>query len=52
MRDAAAASPQPEIHLNPNKLATYKYVAHVMADAQRLGVKTLGLVGNEQFVGQ
>ncbi len=46
MRAAAAADPQPEIHLNPNKLATYKYVAHVMADAQRLGVKTLGLVGN------
>jgi biopolymer transport protein ExbD len=46
MRDAAAANPQPEIHLNPNKLATYKYVAHVMADAQRLGVHTLGLVGN------
>jgi biopolymer transport protein ExbD len=46
MRDAAAADPQPEIHLNPNKLATYKYVAHVMADAQRLGVHTLGLVGN------
>jgi biopolymer transport protein ExbD len=43
---AAAADPQPEIHLNPNKLATYKYVAHVMADAQRLGVHTLGLVGN------
>jgi biopolymer transport protein ExbD len=46
MRAAAAADPQPEIHLNPNKLATYKYVAHVMADAQRLGVHTLGLVGN------
>jgi biopolymer transport protein ExbD len=49
---AAATTPQPEIHLKPNKLATYKYVAHVMADAQRLGVHTLGLVGNEQFVGQ
>jgi biopolymer transport protein ExbD len=46
MRAAALADPQPEIHLNPNKLATYKYVAHVMADAQRLGVHTLGLVGN------
>jgi biopolymer transport protein ExbD len=52
LRAAAIESPQPEIHLNPNKLATYKYVAHVMADAQRLGVNTLGLVGNEQFVGQ
>ncbi len=50
--DAAHSDPQPEIHLNPNKLATYKYVAHVMADAQRLGVTKLGLVGNEQFIGQ
>jgi biopolymer transport protein ExbD len=47
---AAAADPQPEIHLKPNRLATYKYVAHVMADAQRIGVNTLGIVGNEQFV--
>jgi biopolymer transport protein ExbD len=52
LRDAAAANPQPEVHLRPNKLATYKYVAHVMADAQRLGVTKLGLVGNEQFIGQ
>jgi biopolymer transport protein ExbD len=50
---AAAAQPvQPEVHLRPNKLVTYKYVAHVMADAQRLGLKKLGLVGNEQFVGE
>ncbi len=47
---AAAATPQPEIHVKPNKLVTYKYVIHVMADAQRLGVKTIGLIGNEQFV--
>jgi biopolymer transport protein ExbD len=36
---------QPEIHLEPNKLATYGVVAHVMSDAQRLGVKKLGVVG-------
>ena len=48
---AAAMPDQPEVHLNPNKLATYKYVAHVMATAQRLGLKKLGLVGNEQFLG-
>ena len=36
---------QPEIHLEPNKLASYGAVAHVMADAQRLGVKKLGVVG-------
>jgi biopolymer transport protein ExbD len=52
MREAAAHDPQPEVHLRPNKLATYKYVAHVMADAQRIGLAKLGLVGNEQFVGQ
>ena len=49
--EAAKTDPQPEVHLKPNKLATYKYVAHVMADAQRLGVQKLGLVGNEQFMG-
>ncbi|BAP87391.1 biopolymer transport protein ExbD/TolR [Burkholderiales bacterium GJ-E10] len=48
---AAAAEPdQPEIHLRPNKLATYKYVAEVLASAQRLGLTKIGLVGNEQFM--
>ena len=40
---------QPEIHLIPNKLAPYKYVAEVMAEAQRLGLTKFGIVGNEQF---
>jgi biopolymer transport protein ExbD len=47
---AAAEPVQPELHLRPNKLVTYKYVAAVMADAQRLGLTKLSLVGNEQFV--
>ncbi len=41
---------QPEVHLRPNKLVGYKYVAQVMASAQRLGVTKIGLIGNEQFV--
>jgi biopolymer transport protein ExbD len=41
---------QPEVHLRPNKLVKYESVAMVMASAQRLGVKKLGLIGNEQFV--
>jgi biopolymer transport protein ExbD len=41
---------QPEVHVRPNKLATYKYVAAVMASAQRLGVTKIGIIGNEQFV--
>ena len=48
---AVAATPdQPEVHLRPNKLVTYKVVAMVMASAQRLGVTKIGLVGNEQFL--
>jgi len=48
---ALAAMPdQPEVHLRPNKLVTYKVVAMIMASAQRLGVTKIGLVGNEQFM--
>jgi biopolymer transport protein ExbD len=48
---AVAAIPdQPEVHLRPNKLVTYKVVAMVMASAQRLGVTKIGLIGNEQFL--
>ena len=45
----AAQADQPEVHLRPNKLVEYKYVAGVMASAQRLGVTKIGMVGNEQF---
>jgi biopolymer transport protein ExbD len=45
----AAQAAQPEVHLRPNKLVSYKYVAGVMASAQRLGVTKIGMVGNEQF---
>jgi biopolymer transport protein ExbD len=50
LRAVAAQPNQPELHLRPNKLATYKYVAEVLASAQRLGVTKIGLVGNEQFI--
>ena len=46
----AALPDQPEVHLRPNKLVSYKVVAMVMASAQRLGVTRIGLVGNEQFM--
>jgi biopolymer transport protein ExbD len=50
LQEVAAQADQPELHLRPNKLATYSYVAEVLSSAQRLGVKKIGLVGNEQFV--
>ncbi|HIJ62366.1 MAG TPA: biopolymer transporter ExbD [Rhodospirillaceae bacterium] len=50
LRRVARQPVQPEIHLRPNKLATYKHVAAVLASAQRLGVTKIGLIGNEQFL--
>ena len=50
LAEVAAESDQQEVHLRPNKLVTYKHVAAVMANAQRLGVTKSGLVGNEQFM--
>ena len=47
LRSAANAEPRPEIHLKPNKLAKYDSVAKVLATAQRLGVKNIGILGNE-----
>ena len=47
---AAAEGDQPEVHIHPDRLADYKTVAHVMADAQRLGVTKLGIVGLDQFM--
>ena len=50
LREAAAVPDQPEVHVRPNKLVEYKFVAEVLAESQRLGVTKLGMVGNEQFV--
>ena len=49
LQAAAALPDQPELHIRPNKLASYKYVAMVLAGAQRLGMTKIGIVGNEQF---
>ena len=50
LRQAARKEPQAEIHLAPNKLVKYAYVAMVLAESQRLGVTRIGLVGSEQFM--
>lgn len=41
---------QPEVHIHPDRLSSYKTVAHVMADVQRLGVTKLGIIGLDQYV--
>jgi biopolymer transport protein ExbD len=50
LRSAALAENPPEIHLRPNRLVKYDYVAKVLAAAQRLGVKKIGFAGNEQYM--
>ena len=47
--DAARKNPQPEIHVNPNRLAKYDAVAKVLADAQRLGATHIGFTGIDQY---
>jgi biopolymer transport protein ExbD len=47
MEQAAALDPQPEVHIRPDKLAEYKYVAEVLAEAQSLGLHQIGIIGND-----
>lgn len=48
--EAAQREPQPELHIRPDKFAKYDVVANVLANAQRLGLTKIGIVGSEQFV--
>jgi len=49
LTSVAGEADQPEVHIKPNKLVDYGAVAHVMASAQRHGVKKMAMVGSEQF---
>lgn len=47
--DAANQRPEPEIQVDPNRLAKYDTVAMVLADAQHLGVTHIGFTGIDQY---
>jgi biopolymer transport protein ExbD len=49
LTNLAAQSTQSELHVRPDKLCSYKYVAEVLASAQRLGVQKIGIIGDDQF---
>jgi biopolymer transport protein ExbD len=49
IKEAAAMSPQPEIHIRSHAKAKYEAVAGVMASAQSNGLTKLGIVGSELF---
>jgi len=44
----ARRAKQAEVHIQPHKLARYKWVAAVMASAQRIGMTKLGVIGGTQ----
>ena len=50
MASVAAQATQPEIHLLPDNAAPYRYVAEVLASAQRQGATDIGIVGNERYM--
>jgi biopolymer transport protein ExbD len=45
MKVEAQRTIQPEIHIEPDRQAQYGVVAHVMAAAQRNGLKKMGVIG-------
>ncbi|MDP2370832.1 ExbD/TolR family protein [Rhodoferax sp.] len=44
------ATVQPEVHLRPNKAASYAVFANVLASTKRIGLTKIAVVGSEQFV--
>ncbi len=46
---AAKQVPQPELHIQPDRLAKYDIVAKVMSDAQAFGIKKIGFTDTQQF---
>lgn len=52
MAEAAARSPQPEIHLRADGELAYKHVARLMADAARAGLTRLGFVTDPRDAAQ
>jgi biopolymer transport protein ExbD len=46
---AARALEQPEIHVHPDRHASYDTVAAVLSASQRLGLRKIGVVGLEEY---
>jgi biopolymer transport protein ExbD len=46
---AAAKSPQPEVHITVDKFSRYEVVAQTLADLQHRGLMKIGFVNNDFF---
>jgi biopolymer transport protein ExbD len=44
LKQAAAATPQPELHLRADRAVRYEYVAALMSAAQRAGIQHIGFI--------
>jgi len=44
LKQAASASPQPELHLRADRAVRYEFVAQLMSAAQRAGLQRIGFV--------
>jgi biopolymer transport protein ExbD len=47
--DAAARTPQPEVHITADRFSKYEIVAQALADLQRRGLTKIGFVNNDFF---
>ena len=50
MTAVAKATTQPEVHLRPNKDASYAVFANVLSSTKRLGLNRIAVIGSEQFI--
>jgi len=48
LKDAAARSPQPELHIRGDKAVRYERVAQAMSAAQQAGVRKIGFITEPQ----
>jgi biopolymer transport protein ExbD len=43
-------TPQPEVHIRPNKDCQYQVFANVLSTSKRKGLSKMAVIGHEQFV--
>jgi biopolymer transport protein ExbD len=46
----ANQTPQPEVHIRPNKASQYAVFANVLSSSKRKGLTKIAVIGSEQFV--
>jgi biopolymer transport protein ExbD len=46
----SSMTPQPEVHIRPNKDCSYAVFANVLSTSKRKGLTKMAVIGHEQFV--